>query len=220
MKLFLSSAGFATETEEDFIKLVGKEPSLIKIGFIPTASDTEERKDYVQRDIESIKKLGMSCIFVDLKEENEDTLYQKLSQVDVILVEGGNTFYLLDWVKKSGFDKVVKKLINEGKVYYGISAGTYIACPTIEHAKWKHLDDPDKVNRTDIDALRLVNFLIVAHYADKYKEAVENGVKTTSLPVIALTDQQAIVVDGNTIKLAGPEPVLKYNGFEFSSNNQ
>lgn len=158
----------------------------------------------------------MNYILVDLKGENEETLYQKLSNVDVILVEGGNTFYLLDWVKKSGFDKAVKRLIEDGKVYYGISAGTYIACPTIEHSKWKHLDDPDKASRTDLDALNLVDFLIVAHYADKYKEAVDNGVKTTSYSVVALTDQQAIVVDGDNIELAGLEPVLKYNGFNFS----
>lgn len=213
-KIFLSSSGFAPETTTEFIKLVGKEPSSIKIGFIPTASDVEERKDYVQRDLDKIISLGMEYVIVDLKGENKETLYQKLSGVDVVLVEGGNTFYLLDWVKKSGFDQIIKKLIEEGKVYYGISAGTYIACPTIEQAKWKHLDDPSKANQTDLDALNLVDFLIVAHYSEKYERAVTNGVKTTNYPVVVLTDKQAIIVKDNTQKIIGVGEKLTFNGFE------
>jgi len=217
MKLFLSSAGFKPETKERFLKLLGKDPKETLAAFIPTAAGPKKDKSYVQWTIDQIEKLGMKTKTIDLVDENKQSLNEKLSDCDVIIMNGGNTFLLLDWVKKSGFDKVIKKLIDRDKVYVGISAGSYIACPTIEQSKWKHLDDPDKVGRTDLSALNLVNFLIVAHYTDEYKEAVENGVKTTNYPVVVLTDQQAVVVDGDAIELAGPEPVLKYNGFKFTN---
>lgn len=215
MKLFLTSAGFQPETTKYFLDLLGKDPKEALAAFIPTAAGPEKDKSYVQWTIDQIEELGMKTITVDLVYENEQTLEEKLSACDIIIVNGGNTFFLLDWVKKSGFDKVLKKLLNQGKIYVGISAGSYIACPTIEHGKWKHLDDPDKVGRTDLDALNLIDFLMVAHYADKYKEAVENGIKTTKLPVVTLTDKQAIVVDGNSVKIVGPGESLKFNNFKY-----
>lgn len=217
MKLFLSSAGFQPETKDHFIKLLKKDPKENLAAFIPTAAGPEKDKSYVQWTIDQIEQIGMKTKTIDLVDENETSLTEKLSNCDVIIVNGGNTFFLLDWVKKSGFDKVVKKLIDQGAVYVGISAGSYIACPTIEAGKWKHFDDPDVVGKIDLSALNLVNFLMIAHYSDKYKEAVENGVKTTSYPVVVLTDKQAVVVVGDRVELAGPKPVLKYNGFKFTN---
>ena len=217
MKLFLSSAGIKPETKQSFLDLLGKNPKECTVAFIPTACDPEPDKTYVQWTIDQINELGLKLFTVDLKGENEDSLYDKLKSADIICVNGGNTFYLLDQAKKSGFDKVAKKLVDEGKIYFGVSAGSYLACPTIEASKWKHLDDPDVVGRTDLSALDLVNFIMVVHYEDKNKEAVENAVETTSYPVVVLTDKQGVVVNGDDIKLAGPEPVLKYNGFNFSN---
>jgi len=214
MKLFLTSAGFKPETTKYFLELLAKDPKETLAAFIPTAAGPEKDKSYVQWTIDQINDLEMKTVTVDLINENEQSLEKKLSNCDVIIVNGGNTFFLLDWVKKSGFDKVVKKLIDQGKIYVGISAGSYIACPTIEHGKWKHLDDPDVVGRTDLDALHLIDFLMVAHYADQYKEAVENGVKTTTYPVVTLTDQQAIIVDCEKVKIVGVGDSLKFNGFE------
>lgn len=217
MKLFLSSAGIKPETKQSFLNLLGKDPNECTVAFIPTACDPEPDKSYVQWTIDQISELGLKLFTVDLKGENEDSLYEKLKSADIICVNGGNTFYLLDQTKKSGFDKVAKRLVNEDKIYFGVSAGSYIACPTIEASGWKHLGDTDVIGKTDLSALNLVNFLMIVHYEDKYKEWLENGIKTTSYPVVVLNDKQAIIVDGENIKLAGPEPVLKYNGFKFTN---
>lgn len=215
MKLFLTSVGLEPEYQDDFLQLLSKKPTGTKLAFIPTACDPEPDKSYVKQTRDEIQATGIKVFDIDLKEENEQSLYEKLSKADVICVNGGNTFYLLDWVKKSGFDKVVKKLTSEGKIYFGVSAGSYIACPTIEAAKWKHLGDPDVVGMTDLSALGLVNFLMVAHYEEKYKEDVENGAKTTNLPVVTLTNKQAIIVENDEIKFVGVGNTLKYNGFKF-----
>src|SRR3989344_709499 len=141
MTLFLTSAGLPIETRDYFSLLLNKKPQKIKVAFIPTAGYPEINKSYIEEDKNKIRSLRISDIYdVDLKEESVQSLHKKLSPADVIYVTGGNTFYLLDWVKKSGFDKVVRNFVNKGKIYIGASAGSYIACPTIEQAYWKHQD--------------------------------------------------------------------------------
>ena len=210
-KLFLSSAGIVPETKQAFLDLLDRDPSGMVVAFIPTAAYPELNKSYVKLATDQIESLGMKVKTVDLVGENKDSLYQKLEDADIIWVNGGNTFYLLDQIKKSGFDTIIRKLLDEGKIYFGVSAGSYVACPTIEAAKWKHLDDPDVVNAKNLDALSFVDFLIIAHYEDVYKQAVVDGAKTTKQKVIVLTDQQAIVVNGEEIKIVGSGKELTIN---------
>lgn len=208
-KLILSSNGFAEETKKYFLAFIGKDPKDIKIGFIPTASDVKENPTYMKDDLDTIEDYGMVVTIVDLKNENADTLYQALLKVDVIVVEGGDAFYLLEWMRKSGFDKIIGKLLDEGKIYYGISAGSYVACPTIKAATWRHVD------QKDLAALNFVPFIISAHYnREKYYAPVAEGVNTTKLSVVALLDTQAIIVEDDKYKVVGSGERNFFNGFE------
>lgn len=85
-KLLLTSNGFSEDINIEFFKLIGKKPSQIKIGFIPTASDVEDNKSYVQEDLDTIDELGISYAIIDLKNETKKSLYDKLSKVDVIMI--------------------------------------------------------------------------------------------------------------------------------------
>ncbi len=194
MKLFLTSSGLRKEYENDFLKLLGKNPKDTKVAFIPTAADPEKDKSYVKKSVDELRKIGITQINeVDLKNENAKSLKEKLSKADVIYVNGGNTFYLLDWVRKSGFDKIIPNLLKKGKIYFGVSAGSYLACPTIEMATWRH-QDRNRIGVKDFSALKLVPFLITAHYTKDYKEIIEKEAKNTKYPIIALNDKQAVVV--------------------------
>lgn len=213
-KLFLSSAGIVPETKKDFLKLLGKDPKDTSVVFIPTAAGSEEDKSYVQWTLDQIEELGMKSETVDLVDENEKSLESKLSKCDVIIMNGGNTFYLLDWVRKSCFDKVILKLLDQDKIYVGISAGSYVVCPTIEAATWKNADI-NVVNLKDLTGLNLVPFIISTHYdREKYYQALVSGVNSTKLPVVALTDKQAIVVEGDKYRIVGEGERNFFNGFE------
>lgn len=214
MKLFLSSAGLQPETKKDFFELLGKKPEDCLVAFIPTAADPEPDKSYVRWTIDQFEAEGFRLIEIDLKGENSRSLKHKLMPADVIVVNGGNTFYLLDQARKSGFVEIIPELLEEGKIYFGISAGSYLACPTIEAAEWKHLDDPRVVKLENYTALGLVNFLIVAHYAEKWQQALQTGVSSTNYPVATLSDQQAIVVNDYGTKIVGLGKSEKFNGFK------
>lgn len=202
MRLFLTSSGISG-LKKEFIKLAGN-PKGLKCGFVPTAA-IDKNKIYVKFARKEITDLGMELIEIDLRNKSD---IRKLSDCDVIYVNGGNTFYLLKWIRKSGFDKKIKTLLKKGVVYVGVSAGSYVACPNIEAAKWKHLSDPNFVKIKNLKALNLVNFLIVAHYTNRNKKDVENGVKITNYPVVVLTDKQAVCVKNNKIKVVGKEKKL------------
>lgn len=217
-KLFLASSFRTLLSDEilkkELLKFLEKKPEDILIGHIPNASDPQEDKSYVKETVDQLKDLGMKIRTIDLRVENAETFKEKLDDCDVIFVNGGNTFYLLDIIRKNGFDKILLELINQGKIYIAASAGSYIACPTIEVSSWKHTDR-NVVNIKDLRALNLVPFLITAHYnREKYQIPVENGVKTTKLPVVALNDKQAIVVEDDSYRIVGDDFKLFFNGFD------
>ena len=125
-------------------------------------------------------------------------------------MEGGSTFYLLKAVHGSGFDKVIKELIKKGVVYVGSSAGSYIACPTIEVSTWeKPGEEKDRFGVTDLTAMNLIPFLIVAHYDPDLKEALRKKISQTKYETKILKDGQAILVEDNNYKLVGEGEEIK-----------
>lgn len=201
MKILLTSQGFTTETiKNKFFEIVGKKPKEISMAFIPTAAYPNSNKPWVKQTKEDIRKTGITNIVdIDIKEYKEEKLYEVLRQFDVIWVNGGNTFNLLHWVKKSGFDKVIKKLLKEGKTYVGLSAGSIIACPTIEVALWKGMDDLSVVNLNSFEGLDLVDFYVFVHYSDKWKKLINQQKNKLGKRLIYLTDEQAVTKDGSII---------------------
>ena len=116
-------------------------------------------------------------------------------------------------VRKSGFDKVITDFLKRGNLCVGVSAGSYIACPTIEAATWKH-QDRNRVGITDLSALGLVPFFITAHFEEKYKSIVDQVVKGTKYPIVALSDKQAVLVQGGKVRTVGEGKMECWNGFK------
>lgn len=209
-KLFLTSAGLPKETRDYFLSLLKKKPSETNVAFIPTAADPEEDKWFVESDKNQLKEIGVQIKEIDLKRENKNSLLSKFSKCDVIHVGGGNTFYLLDWIRKSGFDKIINKLLDNGKIYVGVSAGSIIAGPSIEVAGWKHFDR-NIVNLKDLTGLNLVSFIPFVHYEDQHKKLLEEKSKNENFSIIALNDKQAVLCINGKYEIVGEGEKLVYN---------
>lgn len=214
MKLLLTSAGIKDSFKDIFLSLLPRQPKDIKVSYIITAAFGEEgKKSWLYTAKKQLESLGISDIEdLDLRGKNKDQLYSILSKKDIILVNGGNTFFLLKYVKESGFDEVIKQLINEDKIYIGVSAGSYIACPTIEQSHWKHQDRND-FGVTDLSGLNLVPFLVTAHFTEEVRKDVEEGAKTTKYPVVALSDAQTVLVKDDLVRVVGEGKREIYNEF-------
>jgi len=198
--LLLTSAGM--KVEEEIIKILPKPAYQIKLAHIITASKKEVNTSYVDKDTEKMKRIGFQIENIDIEGKTENELRELLKSKDAVYVQGGNTFYLLRCIRESGFDKLIKELLNRGVIYIGVSAGSYITCPTIEMASWKHRDN-NIVNLKDLTGLNLVPFLLSVHYKPEYEQNIKEAIAKTTYPVKILTDEQAILVKDNKIKLVG-----------------
>jgi len=199
-KLLLTSEGLTTKKiKDEFIKLVGKPGNEIQVAFIPTAGYPEEDRTWISENRKPLNELKCLVVDVDLKAiKSKTTLYSMLSEVDVIWINGGNTFYLLYWLRKSGSDKMIQNLVGDGIVYVGVSAGSIVASPTIEIAGWKGYDDPSVIKLDSLDGLGLVDVHIFPHYDKNWEILVEENKKKLQGELICLTDKQALVVKNGT----------------------
>jgi dipeptidase E len=189
---------------EKGLKLLFPDVTKIKLAYITTAIKGARNPDYFQQFPELLKHEGYDFEEIDIEGKNADELEQILMGKDAVFVEGGNTFYLLKAVRASGFDSVIKKLINRGVAYVGVSAGSYIACPTIEVAAWKKPGkEKDNFGVTDLTAMNLVPFLLKAHYTPEKKAFLQEKIAQTKYPVKIISDNQAILVKGDMIELVG-----------------
>jgi dipeptidase E len=210
MKMFLTSQGLVPETTPHFLKLLGRTAG-VKVAFIPTAADYKRvRGGYVSNDMARLKELGFSVEEFDLRKENEKSLKKKLAGFDVVFVCGGNTYYLLKYVRESGFGKAVREFLDVGGFYVGVSAGSMIAGLNIESAAWKHVDR-NTVGLNDLMGMNLVPFVLSVHIDDSNLGMVTEQAKKASYPVIALTDRQAVIVEGDGWKIVGPGRKMTFN---------
>jgi len=213
MKLLLTSAGLSCEAiRNKFLQMVGKDPKDVVVAFIPTAADPEKDKWFVKAATNEIEELGMKLVTIDLKEENKQSLEEKLANCDVLYVNGGNTFYLSDWARKSGFDSVLKDFINKGKVYIGTSAGSILLGPDISISGWDSSWDKNIVGLKDLAGLNLVPFVISPHFTESERHLLESKIKEVNYKVIALTNKQAMVVFDTEQTLVGEGEPVKLHG--------
>lgn len=202
--ILLTSGGIRFQPVADaFVKLLPKKPSETRMAHIMTATKMARHLTYLEQDIAAFKKLGLLYEDIDIEGKTADELRTILKDFDVIYVQGGDPYYLLKYIKLSGFDVVVKELIAAGKLYVGVSAGSYVACPTLESALWKK---PERARHGLADnepAMNLVDFLVQVHYKEDHREVIRNGMSHTRLQVRILTDNQALLVKDGTVTLVG-----------------
>lgn len=176
MKLFLTSSGFSESNKAEFIKLLGRDPQGLKVAFIPTASsqdsDLESRNFYLTQAQNSILDLGMTYEIINLEKQNPNFIVDNLSKFDIVFVDGGNTFYLMNEMNKSGFTEHVREILKD-KVYVGVSAGSVVAGPDITLAGWEPGDE-NNIGLVNMKGLHLVDFCIMPHWDGRAYEEAKN----------------------------------------------
>jgi dipeptidase E len=202
MRLLLTSSGISNKTIAKALSdLTGKLPSATKIGFVPIAANVEEgNKDWIVNQFLSLWRNGYNWIDIIDPTASGVKWQQRLKVVDVIYLSGGNTFHLLDQVRKTGFDKwLIKNL--EDKVYIGGSASTIILAPTIGVAEIDKVE-PNFFGLTDLAGLSLVDFEIVVHVPSMISsQSAEIYAKKSKNKVYIFDDETAAKVDGDKLEI-------------------
>ena len=204
-KLFLAS--YFTETASmlpDFMKgdCTGK-----KVAFIPTAALHEEITFYVDTDRTALQNLGLIVEDLEISKASYEVIEKSLSDADFIFVGGGNTFFLLQELKRTGTDQLIIRHITKGKPYLSTSAGSCILSDNIIADGIESPDAAPALNG-DFSALSIIDFYIYPHYGHDYSETSDKQILSQyydKLNVKPISDKQAVTVDGETIAIITAE---------------
>ncbi len=205
--MLLTSSGMYGSRQE-ILNILPKPAYDIRVAHIITASNPEVDKTYMNKDRELMREAHFNIKDIDIENKNKAQLMQELKDMDIIYVQGGNTFYLLKQIRMTGFDKVVKKLIKKGVIYIGVSAGSIVTGKTIETAKW--LGDENTVNLKNLKGLKLVPFNIFVHYKQDYDEIIRKEQKKSWHKLKILSDTQALLVLNREVTLLGTGEEVVY----------
>ena len=200
-KLFLASS--FSEVASLFPKFAGEEIKGKRITFIPTASLVEEVRFYVDDDRKAFEELGIIVEELEITTASPDKISEILNRNDYIFVSGGNTFYLLQELRRKGADILITEHIRAGKLYIGTSAGSVILCPDIEFVK-----EMDYIHAApelqSFTGLNIVDFYILPHYLDfPFEEMTQNIVKKygKKLDLRPISNKQVITIAENRIEI-------------------
>lgn len=200
MKLLLTSAGITNDSiAKALLDMVGKPAEEIKVAFIPTAANVEEgdKVSWFFRQYEDLRRIGITWIdMVDFAAADVEWRV-RIDVCDVLYLSGGNTFYLLDQIRKQGFDAYLQTAL-ESKVYVGGSASSITMTPSIDVAAIPP-GDPNLPGLTDLTALGCVGFEIEPHCDEQRFDTVEVYAKEYGKQIYAIDDHTAIkIVDDTT----------------------
>lgn len=191
MKLLLTADGMTSEKIVDFFSSQFDTLKDKRVCLIHTIREEGDWKwmDYYRKEL---GEMGLTHDEINISEEKDLSGWK---DYDIYYVCGGNTFYILDRMRKTGLDKVLISAVKSGKFYIGVSAGSIIAGPDIEVAGFGDADIND-VNLVDLSGLRLTSHIIFPHYSDAdEKDLVDFKEKRIGEAVITLADKQAVFIE-------------------------
>ncbi len=203
MKFYLSSYKIGDEKE----KLKDLFFDNKKIGYIANALDSKKNiadwiTEHIQKDIQSLKDLGLEVELIDLKEffDKKDSLRDKLDNLGGVWISGGNVFILRQAMKLSGLDEILKTR-KPNFVYGGYSAAACVLSPNLD--AYKIVDDSKDFpyqdqSETIWDGLSLINYAFLPHYNSGHSESEDIGKEIqycieNKIPFIALKDGEVLI---------------------------
>ena len=163
--------------------------------------------------IAEFQSLGLVAEELDLRAYFGDprSLQQRLGAFDLVWVMGGNSFVLRRAMKQSGFDTVIRELLDADAIAYGgYAAGAVVAGPNLRGLEL--MDDPWELPSGYDEpliwhGLGLTPFAIVPHFRSRHPEAasaekVVSYMRARRTRFRAISDGEVIVRVGNLERLA------------------
>lgn len=209
MKLYLSSQHIGSAPHV-LLEMVGDRKTVGIIVNAIDASDDQHRADRLRREEHRLNNLGLATEELDLRHYFGDSkaLEDKLKQLGMVWVRGGNVYTLVRAMEQSGFSEIAPELIrNDSLVFGGYSAATIVAAPDLLGSEL--MDDPHELSfgyqeqSSPMKALGLVDHYMACHYESnqpwaknvpRYVDYIANNGKG----IVKLKDGEVYIVNGST----------------------
>jgi len=142
--VFLLAGGRPRERkgQMSLIQAVFKEcrKSVPVVGYIGTASGDDTRfQKFMEREIKSAGKVEIYHAVIAPPHADLEKAREILRRSDIIFMGGGDVEEGIAILQRKGMMKFVQDLYREGKVFYGVSAGSIMLAK--EWVRWKNPDD-------------------------------------------------------------------------------
>lgn len=132
MRVLLTSAGLETEEiKEYFMDMIGKDMSIVKALFIPTAAVNADAIAVLPKCMNDLLKCGILNKNIKVYDLHAGMEMEELQQYDVVYLCGGDTYYLLERINDTKFNESLMDYINNNGMVIGVSAGSLIFCNNI-----------------------------------------------------------------------------------------
>lgn len=200
-KLFLTSSTITSNLVKPFEEFIGRSSVGLKAAFIPDAGlKTEGDKSWIDEEMNELKRdLQWQVDKVTLANENFTSL-QRLSEYDVVYVNGGYSGYLAEVMKKSGFDRILPSLLSSGIIYVGSSAGSMVLSKVQDAASF-YFGEPEP-EALKVGGLGLIDFEFYPMHNHRWTEDLVDKIKekrNKSLKYYLVKDGQAVSLEGNKV---------------------
>lgn len=195
------------EIDEEIVRLSGKSnPKLLFIAHsqIPFGEVAEENYYNVIKKI--YENLGCEVRWLKIAELKEDINKAKVAVewADIIYEGGGATDYMIKFWKETGFDKVLRKAWESGKVMSGVSAGAIC---------WFNSGFTDSPAFTDkevnkVDALDFIDAYFTPHSQMTGKlDRIRTSLKYIDKVGISLSNCTAIEIVDDEYRIIKSKPI-------------
>ena len=129
-----------------------------------------------------------------------------IKEFDGIYIGGGNTWSLIQEIRKSGFADVLIQYIEAGGQVYGGSAGAIIMGKRID----TH-DDENKIGLQDVSGFNLLNnFSVACHFKNEQNDRFKAWVSNHNLPIVCLPEETGLVIESGVALCVGTKPCVIY----------
>ncbi len=176
-----------------------------KIAYIPTAANGEGWGSWrTGGSWKLAQTLDAEITLLQLEDYWDKDVINKLKEKDIVWFAGGRSGYLMYWIRRTQIDKHIKRILDNGTLYLGSSAGSMIVGKTLDVTGWYIKENEYGANV--IPGLGLVDFEIYPHYKEEYLAEIKNHYKGKKLYL--LKDGEEIVVEDHKITVIGEERII------------
>jgi dipeptidase E len=211
MKLFLSGGGSAEDSfnlDKRFIESIDTTKPVL---YIPIAIDSikhpySECLTWLKNNFSS---LNFDYFIMWTEEDLKNKTEEDFEHFGGIYIGGGNTFKLLNDLKKFGTFEILKNLAHKDVPIYGGSAGAIVLTHSIFNASYL---DTNEIDLKDFSALNLTHgFGIWCHYDDSMKDDMITFIDQHNLEkTLTLPENSGLYVTEESIEVVGPEEVMLF----------
>jgi len=161
---------------------------------------------------------------------------EAIQNAEAIVVGGGNTWQLVRMMHDNRLMDAIRRKVNQGTPYIGWSAGSNVACPTLQTT-----NDMPVVDPKGFDCMGLVPFQINPHYLDANpaghggetrEQRIEEFLEVNpGITVVGLREGTMLKCENNSLKMIGsrnarifkkgipPEELSENDDFSFLLNH-